>query len=936
MPAGVASTNLTEASVVTDVLGNQSGESVRIPVARLAQQLSLDAIVVNKETRALLDADLSWGDGVRGAVWGDPTEALRGVYLKLGAWGTGSWTRIGDVPQSALTEAQLAAKAARDMPIITLQSSGDAAAQTAALPAGVTLTQGLMVMLFSGNTNTGAMTLNGLPILRQTGGALLPADVPASIGLLLRCSNGATQWRIVGRSAEDPATTAAIGGRAPLLQTLPLAAADGGSANAQVSTAPPGMTGYAPSQVFLWQATATNTAPDPTLDVGGFGPRTLKAATGGTLSAGDVRVASLYQLRVMADGTTLRIIATLPSDVAAQITAALTPAIAPLARNGDVSQVNLCDWITRPFVNAQATRVVLADGTPGVQVSGTAASGRFARIPRDAINGETFSAGAVVDFSDVAGRILAMQMTAALTEIRDLSDGNGDYRTQLNITAGMANAPLSVLDKPLAPTCAFVDLYSDMGSGVTGTIRIKEDWVSAGAKRFAFPTPDFMTSGRVCHVSPTGTLGAAGTAAAPVNTLRRAMATGASTIILADGVYAAANMLIDGNMFGGIDLIAAPGAMPIIRGGDIVTGFTAVPGRTDVYQAALATAPAMHHASTPRGFVWLIGVPWSEISAADRRTQHHGRSHRCPHMPFYAGPTSLDTLEAAARVSWWWSSGVLYVRSVPGVDPLTMAVRVPRGDGITNRRQQNKLSALGITWEFVGLTCDNMARYDFEGINVIGAPVDGLSLDWVSGTDRFCSVIGSSNDNWNGHGTTGDTPGRQDGRASIDYFLHSIEPYSCLAHDDGRSLHERGRGRVDGGLFEQCGSTGCAPAGGAEDGYYGTEIVGCGWDTGAGSGGERAGIAAVNPVIDDGTGTRVECRGVIIRDCPRGFYVGVGASHRMELWDTWTIGCTEHALYAAAAGASIVHHNHTDIGSAALKGGPGMAGIVAANGTVVT
>jgi len=935
MPAGVTSTNLPEASVIDTLVGNRAGSTVMIDPARLAQQLSLDAIVVNLETRALLFADLAWPEGARGAVWGDPTEALRGVYLKAGASGAGSWSRIGDLPQTSLSAAQLASKAARDAPIITLQSSGNATAQTAALPAGVTLTQGLMVLLFSDSTNSGAMTLNGLPILRPTGGALLPADVPASIGLLLRCSNGATQWLIVGRSAEDPATTAAINQRALPLLTLPLAAANGGSANAQVSTAPSGMTGYAPTQVFLWAATATNTAPDPQADIGGFGPRTLKAADGTALAAGDIRTGRVYIVRVMADGS-LRIIGTLPSGVAAQITAALTPAIAPLARNGDVAQVNLCDWITRPFVNAQATRVTLADGTPGVELSGTGVSGRFARIPRDAINGATFSAGAIVDFSDVAGRILVMQMTAALTEIRDLSDGNGDYRTQLNITAGMSNIPLSTLDKVISPTCAFVDLYADMGSGVTGTIRIKEDWVSAGSKRFSFPTPDFYTAGRVCHVSPTGTLGAAGTAAAPVNTLRRAMGTGASTIILADGVYNAADMVIDGNMFGGVDLIAAPGAMPIIRGGDIVTGFTAVPGRTDVYQAALATAPAMHHASTPRGFVWLVGVPWSEISAADRRSQHGGRSHRCPHMPFYAGPTSLDTLEAAPRVSWWWSSGVLYVRSVPGVDPLTMAVRVPRGDGTTNRRQQNKLSALGITWEFVGLTFDNMARYDLEGISVIGAPVDGLSLDWVSGTDRFCSVIGSSNDNWNGHGTLGDTPGRQDGRASIDYFLHSIEPYSALAWDDGRSLHERGRGRVDGGLFEQCGSTGCAPAGGAEDGYYGTEIVGCGWDTGAGSGGERAGIAAVNPVIDDGTGTRVECRGVIIRDCPRGFYVGVGASHRMELWDTWTIDCSEHALFAAVSGASIVHHDHRDIGSAALKGGPGMAGIVAANGTVVT
>ncbi len=111
MPAGVTSTNLPEASVIDTLVGNRAGNTVMIDPARLAQQLSLDAIVVNLETRALLLADLAWPDGARGAVWGDPTEALRGVYLKAGASGAGSWSRIGDLPQTSLSAAQLAAKA---------------------------------------------------------------------------------------------------------------------------------------------------------------------------------------------------------------------------------------------------------------------------------------------------------------------------------------------------------------------------------------------------------------------------------------------------------------------------------------------------------------------------------------------------------------------------------------------------------------------------------------------------------------------------------------------------------------------------------------------------------------------------------------------------------------------------------------------------------
>lgn len=52
----------------------------------------IGGVEVFKETRALLDADLAYAEGVKALVWGDATNANNDIYLKVGASGTGSWT----------------------------------------------------------------------------------------------------------------------------------------------------------------------------------------------------------------------------------------------------------------------------------------------------------------------------------------------------------------------------------------------------------------------------------------------------------------------------------------------------------------------------------------------------------------------------------------------------------------------------------------------------------------------------------------------------------------------------------------------------------------------------------------------------------------------------------------------------------------------------
>lgn len=251
--AGEPSTLITEATLVDELIGNRNGETVRIPLARAAQQMSIDKIEVNKETRGELYSDLAWAAGTRGAVFGDATEAWRGVYLKTGASGAGSWSRIGDLPQTALATAQLAAKA--DQTALTAETDAREAAEnlgaiirlanvvgtgdavTADVPAAqahITMGAGQLVVWRQPADNSGNVTLtvggigygvrsrggSDLPagalveasryvgVVHSTGGeprirvltALVPADIGAASDALAGIESVA-EGRIVGRAA---------------------------------------------------------------------------------------------------------------------------------------------------------------------------------------------------------------------------------------------------------------------------------------------------------------------------------------------------------------------------------------------------------------------------------------------------------------------------------------------------------------------------------------------------------------------------------------------------------------------------------------------------------------------------------------------------------------------------------------------------------------
>ena len=100
--AGTKTSALPSDETVTTLLGlntvDGSPQTRKIAIEKVAAQI--ETLRGPKyATRAELYADLAWASGSEGRVYGDATTAYIGVYKKTGVAGSGSWTRIGDLPE---------------------------------------------------------------------------------------------------------------------------------------------------------------------------------------------------------------------------------------------------------------------------------------------------------------------------------------------------------------------------------------------------------------------------------------------------------------------------------------------------------------------------------------------------------------------------------------------------------------------------------------------------------------------------------------------------------------------------------------------------------------------------------------------------------------------------------------------------------------------
>lgn len=604
--------------------------------------------------------------------------------------------------------------------------------------------------------------------------------------------------------------------------------------------------------------------------------------------------------------------------------AAVADAAAPLDVVLDSSDPNCIIDVELADDYGSLTRSVEHDGSPVlVATDGLTDVQEGLAVNRAAIAGASVSFGCSVFYTEAANfRILLQQLDVDSQEIRDTGDGNGDYRHEFSVpeVADGSRHDLTAT-KLIAPECETLRLLL-MPNGRGG--RVGRLFIREYANRYS-SVSTFVRSSRVFHISPAGDDSRPGKSATPKASLKAAILSGAREIIVEDGEYLPWQMELDGRWIqhGGVDVIAASQARPFTRSGLDLSGFSMTTGRADVYEVACATAPAgWSDVGDHRGFVFAKSIPMTAITRDNRHPLHGGRSHVAPHFIFKPA-ADLDDLETSDDPTWWWDgSTTLYVRSVPDVDPTTMTVVVPT-TSLVYAMNDKKITMAGIGYEFSGLVLDNSNGYTLENMWIFGAPSDGLSLDKCSGQDRHCRVVASSNDNWNIHNQTA-TPGRQDGYSTVSAVNHSVEPYSAWAFDDGRSIHEASKGSVHGGLFEYCGSTGLAPASGAEEIVRGSLIRGCGWELGPQE--QQGGIAVVNSVIDDGNDTVCNAYDVRVEGQKHAFYVSSDAG-LLNLYNTRSTGC-EYALVAAHSDAVINAHGHVDDGSAVLSSGVGTVNVL--------
>lgn len=220
------------------------------------------------DTKANMDADLAHAANASAWVIADSTVANNGIYRKSGASGTGSWTRIGDLPYSFIRASNAGAGTANAIQATTSIPipAGDGAAE-------------IVLNITENNTGAATVSFNGgaaLSIVDAAGSAMKPGDLAA--GMVVTGTIVGTNFRL--NNIFD-------------VQFVSATNTGAGSANAiQASTVRPLPTSTGSALVIL-PIVATNTSSPVTVSFNGASPMTIKTVGGsdvpaGALAAGNV------------------------------------------------------------------------------------------------------------------------------------------------------------------------------------------------------------------------------------------------------------------------------------------------------------------------------------------------------------------------------------------------------------------------------------------------------------------------------------------------------------------------------------------------------------------------------------------------------------------------------------------------------------------------
>lgn len=155
-----------------------------------------------KATQALLDADLVPGDGEPGIVYDDSTASNNGVYLKVGATTTGSWSQILDfIPGTQFVKAANAGAGTADAIVATTSPTLSASdgAQLVLLNITATNTTTTPTVAFDGGS--------ALTIIGPDASALQAGDLPAN-GRVLGTISGSNFVLVVDVTSANNKTAA--------------------------------------------------------------------------------------------------------------------------------------------------------------------------------------------------------------------------------------------------------------------------------------------------------------------------------------------------------------------------------------------------------------------------------------------------------------------------------------------------------------------------------------------------------------------------------------------------------------------------------------------------------------------------------------------------------------------------------------------------------
>ena len=282
---GVATSNLPTSTTVDDVLGNSGGNTRRIPIDRL---VALIAALMGPTyaQRSQLFADLNWPAGAIGYVRADGNTAFNGVYKKSGNSGSGSWSRIGDLPTGALELSLL------DDIVVSLNSFGfraygtraEAEANAQALPSGITH----ILTVESYGVAVRGRTASSVDLLFPSG---------ARWGVERRLSS-IDEVQAMLTSETGPLRSAVnTGGPIRLSSNSYASGSNTYSAAIDSRFAAIGLTDIGDGAEFLWVAPATNAGPNPSLTIGLNVSRGMRRGDGSTLPTGWIVANRGYVLR---------------------------------------------------------------------------------------------------------------------------------------------------------------------------------------------------------------------------------------------------------------------------------------------------------------------------------------------------------------------------------------------------------------------------------------------------------------------------------------------------------------------------------------------------------------------------------------------------------------------------------------------------------------